>query len=65
MVELKTFLRLQDTKKAAGISRSQIYALEAAGKFPRRIPLGPRSVAWDADEIALWQRQRLELRVAA
>ena len=62
--QLKTFLRIKDVKRAAGISRSQIYALEAAGKFPRRIPLGPRSVAWDSASIAQWQQERIEQREA-
>lgn len=63
--QLRQFLRVKQTAQAAGISRSQIYALEADGKFPKRVQLGPRSVAWDAEEVAVWQRERLEQRDAA
>lgn len=39
---------------AVSYSRSQIDRLERAGRFPRRIKLGSRRVAWRADEIAKW-----------
>ena len=29
--------------------------LEAEGRFPRRIKIGKRSVAWFLDEVAAWQ----------
>ena len=33
--------------------------LEAAGRFPRRIQLGPNSVGWVDDEIEAWVRARI------
>lgn len=33
------------------LSRSQVNRLEAAGKFPRRIVVGEKKVAWIEDEI--------------
>lgn len=35
-----------------------IYRLEAAGKFPRRIRIGPNRVAWRVIEIETWLRER-------
>ena len=63
--QLRNFLRMKQLRQVTGISRSQIYLLEANGRFPRRIPLGPRSVAWDAGEVAQWQADRLEHRKEA
>ena len=31
--------------------RRQLYRLEAAGKFPKRVSIGPGRVGWVADEI--------------
>jgi prophage regulatory protein len=38
-------------RKGISYSRSQLWKLERAGKFPRRVPLGIKSVRWDEDEI--------------
>lgn len=37
-----------------GLSRSTIYTLMAAGKFPNSIPLGERSVGWLESDIDAW-----------
>lgn len=39
-------------------SRVHLRRLEAAGKFPRRVRLGYRTVAWNADEIDEWAEAR-------
>jgi prophage regulatory protein len=47
-----TILRYRELA-AAGIpwSRTHITALEAAGQFPKRVHIGPRTVGWLSDEI--------------
>jgi prophage regulatory protein len=59
--ELKQFLRLKKVLEIVGISRSQLYLLEKCGKFPGRLSLGPRSVAWDANDVAAWQAERIAI----
>jgi prophage regulatory protein len=46
--------------RAVGInfSREHFRRLEAAGKFPRRIYLGPQKLAWFEDEILAWIAER-------
>ena len=58
------FLRLPEVKRITGLSRSQIYRLEALGQFPRHVKLGPATSAWISTEIAQWQTARIALRDA-
>lgn len=51
-------LRLPQVKAATGLSRSSVYALEAAGQFPTRIALGAKSVAWKSSEVQAWIESR-------
>jgi prophage regulatory protein len=49
-------------------TRAWLYALEEEGKFPKRLKLGKRRVAWAEHEIDEWIRQQLlarEVRAAA
>ncbi|TVO65936.1 helix-turn-helix transcriptional regulator [Denitromonas ohlonensis] len=56
---VRRFLRLPSVAEATAKSRSTIYRDMAAGTFPKAHRIGPNSVAWDADEIARWQAERL------
>ncbi|MGQ0798799.1 MAG: helix-turn-helix transcriptional regulator [Pseudomarimonas sp.] len=60
--ESAQLLRLPEVKQRTGLSRSSIYAAEAAGKFPVRVQLGQRAVAWVSDEIAAWIKERIGAR---
>lgn len=44
-------IRLPDVIRRTGLSKSSIYAKEAAGEFPRRVKQGPRTTCWRLDEI--------------
>ena len=37
--------------KGIRFSRTHLWRLERAGKFPKRIHVGDNSIAWDEDEI--------------
>lgn len=50
--------RLKDVKNQTGLSRSGIYDLEKHGKFPQRVQIGPRAVAWRSSEIDEWIESR-------
>jgi prophage regulatory protein len=52
------FLRLPEVCNRVGLQRSQIYAMERAGKFPHRVKLTARASVWRSDEIAAWIEQR-------
>ena len=54
--------RLLNSKQLLDIgirfSREHRWRLEAANKFPRRIYLGPQTVAWFEDEVLDWLEAR-------
>ena len=58
-------LRFPDLKKKVPLSRPQVDRLEAAGDFPKRIQLGPKSVAWVEDEVDEWIAARAARRPEA
>jgi prophage regulatory protein len=45
-----------------GISDVQVWRLERAGKFPKRIHLGANSVGWLSGEIDAWIEERASAR---
>jgi prophage regulatory protein len=58
----RRFLRLRAVRDFTGLPTSTIYDEMSRGRFPRPIPLGPRCVAWDAQEVADWQEARIAAR---
>lgn len=55
------FLRLPEVCERTGLSRSQIYRLEAAGQFPARVKLGVSASAWVDREVHHWQALRVAI----
>lgn len=51
-------IRLPEVINLTGLSRSQIYRLEATGRFPPRIALSERTTAWLAHEVSAWVAER-------
>jgi len=43
--------RLPDVMRRTGLRKTRIYALEASGKFPKRIKISERAVGWRSNEI--------------
>ena len=60
MTTTKKFLRLPAVIEATGWSRATIWRKVKAGVLPAPIPIGPKSVAWDAAEIAAWQQRCID-----
>lgn len=54
-----------DEVKGIHYSRSQLWRLERAGKFPRRILLGDNSVRWDEAEIDAYLNAKKAARPAS
>jgi prophage regulatory protein len=60
-VSLQRFMSIAEVTSVAGISRSQIYSLIAAGEFPKQVKVGTSSL-WLESEIQQWQEQRISER---
>jgi len=48
-------MRLSETKKASGLSKTGIYEGMAEGTFPSQLKISKRSVGWKQSHIAEWQ----------
>ena len=57
-------LRQRQVCERVGYSTMHIWRLEKAGRFPRRVKLGPNSVGWVAEEIDDWIKARVAERDA-
>jgi prophage regulatory protein len=55
---MERFLRIGDVVERVGLSRVSVWRRERDGDFPRRVKLGPNSVAWKESEIAAWMESR-------
>jgi prophage regulatory protein len=53
-------LRLPQVCDITGVKRSMIYQMEAERRFPRRIKIGVRAVAWLEAEVREWVAQRVD-----
>jgi prophage regulatory protein len=53
------FIRLQLVIQKTGLSKSTIYAMIAAGNFPKQIQSGLRSVCWVEDQVEQWMLDRI------
>jgi prophage regulatory protein len=57
---MSQFWRLPRVQQETGLSRSAIYELMAAEKFPKSFSLTERSVAWASAEVEQWKTERLK-----
>ena len=60
--------KLLDTREICalvGKSRCTIWRWKRKAAFPRRVRIGPNSVAWIADEVDSWIRLKAEERPAS
>ena len=55
-------LRSPEVQSRAGYSGMHLSRLEKAGKFPKRIKLGPNSVGWLEEEVDDWIAQKMAAR---
>ena len=54
-----SLLRLPDVLERVGLSRSSLYQLVAAGRFPKPVALSSRAVGWSSTAIADWIQDRI------
>lgn len=57
-------IRLAEVKKLTSLGSSMIYKLIAESDFPKQIPLGSKTVAWDQGEVIEWINRRKAERAA-
>ncbi|MDU8910993.1 helix-turn-helix transcriptional regulator [Aestuariicoccus sp. MJ-SS9] len=55
-------LSKRELKELVLYSPQHIARLEKAGKFPKRVYLGPNRVGWVEDEVLNWLQERLDRR---
>jgi prophage regulatory protein len=53
------FFRLPKVKAVTGLSKSSLYELIRADRFPAPVHLGARTVAWVAAEVKQWAAERI------
>lgn len=58
----RRILRRPSVLERVQLCRSTMYAMIAAGEFPKPIKLGPRSVGWIEEEIDAWVDDKIEER---
>ena len=54
MADTQQLLRRDEVQKLCRISKSTLFRLMRAGKFPLPIRVGPRAVRWRAGELNAW-----------
>lgn len=52
-------IRWPEVAARVGFSAMHIWRLEKAGRFPRRVNIGPNSVAWVEHEVDTWVADRI------
>lgn len=61
-METAELIRLPQLEALTGRKRSSIYSDMAAGRMPRPIKIGPRSVAWLRADVEAWLAERVAQR---
>ena len=55
------FLTAKQVMDMTGLSRTSIWRLEKAGKFPHRRQLGTRRIGWLESEVLDWMESRMRV----
>ena len=55
---INRFVREAECKQITGLSRTRRWELEKEGKFPQRIKLSERAIAWDLKSLLKWMEER-------
>jgi prophage regulatory protein len=57
---VKKLIKLKDVLGAVPVSRSQLYAMIAEGKFPRQVHLGGSAAFWVEEEVSAWIQAHID-----
>ena len=58
----RRILRKPELMTKIGLSDASIWRMERAGRFPKRIRLGGKSVGWFSDEVEKWFQEKAAAR---
>jgi prophage regulatory protein len=64
-VNQERFLSVKEIEGIVGWTRQHIAREERAGRFPKRVQVGPNTVRWSSVEINAWLQERKSRREAA
>lgn len=53
-------LRFEEVRSLTGLSKTTITRLEKGNTFPKRVTLGPRSIAWVETEVKAWVQAKID-----
>ncbi|NMX61508.1 AlpA family transcriptional regulator [Pseudomonas sp. WS 5079] len=56
------YIKLPEVRRICGLSTPTIYRLAVAGKFPKQVKLGVKSVAWIRAEVDQWAASKAAAR---
>jgi prophage regulatory protein len=56
-------LRAAEVERQTGVSRSQLYRLMSAGKFPKPVTLYGKAKAWPESQVQAWIAARIAASV--
>jgi prophage regulatory protein len=59
---LKQLITFAQLRQRVHLGRRQVDRLEMENRFPKRVPVSDRRVAWVADEIDAWIAQKIAAR---
>lgn len=54
------FLRLPQVLDITGVSSTTLWRWEKAGRFPKRVHIGPNTVAWLESDILSWMESHVQ-----
>lgn len=54
--DIDRLLRRPEVQHLTGLSKSTLYEMIAAGRFPKPLCVAARAVRWRASDIAAWQK---------
>ena len=55
---VERIINAKEVQRLTGLSRTSIWRLQHAGKFPARVPLSTSRVGWRLSEVQLWIKSR-------
>lgn len=56
--KLHTWWRIKAVMAWTGLSRPTIYRLMKAGKFPKSVTIGGKTIAWRESDLLAWQASK-------
>lgn len=59
---MRKLIKIKDVLAHVPVSRTQLYAMIAEGKFPRQVKLGGTGAFWAEDEVSDWIEQHISNR---